>query len=188
MIMPRLHAPPAAFTSSIFAATPAAITRISNVIFCPLFNIAQFSASETTQSSSTNFTPFPSNLLCTNAAPSQSRTDGKTRSARSTTVTLFTLCKIPSTHFSPINPAPITSTFLSFAIAASSASISSYVIKEYIFTFSAPSIFGIKGRDPVATRSLSYAIFLPSDSTTSFRLASIFSAVFPDKSVTPFRI
>ena len=68
------------------------------------------------------------------------------------------------------------------ASAFSRESASSSVMKEKrFFTFSSPAIGGVKGREPVATSSLSYFIFSPPESKTSFACASIFSARVPGR-------
>lgn len=62
-------------------------------------------------------------------SPSSSRMLERMRSAISTTVTERTRSRIPSTHLSPISPAPTTSTRLSGESSRSSASASSIVMK-----------------------------------------------------------
>ena len=100
--------------------------------------------------------PCASMRRCTRAAASSSSTAGRMRGAMSTMVRLRHRWRMPSAHFVPMSPAPTISTRLSGVSAAARACASSSVRKENFFsTWSRPAMGGTKGREPVATSSLS---------------------------------
>ena len=152
----RLHAPPALLKKPMFGLTPKARISTSKSISEPSFICAVLPSKRSAVFESENLMPQSSRCLCTMEAQSSSRIDDSTRGARSQTVTVCTLSRRPSAHFSPIRPAPIISTRLFLSTACSMAKESSIVRKVNFFsTVSSPSIGGTKGDDPLQMHSLS---------------------------------
>ena len=155
-MIPRLTSPPISLTRAVLARTPTASTSTSKATVLPLFICAVLPSKLAALSPSIKVMPFSSRCFCITAAHSVSRILESTRSARSQTVMLATRSRRPSAHFKPIRPAPTISTRLELSTAASSANVSSMVIKENFFsTVSSPAKGGTKGEEPVATQTLS---------------------------------
>ena len=179
-MIPRFTSPPASLKMFVLALTPTARTRTSKSTDAPLFILAVFISKLSAVSPSINFIPCSSRCFCMIAAHSSSKILESILSDKSHTVIFATFSKIPSAHLSPIRPAPIISTFDSFVIAFSSASVSSIVINENLFcTVSSPAKDGMNGEEPDAIHKESYFIFVASSKVTLLPSLSIFTACFP---------